>query len=380
MKRLIIAAAPLALLVACGLNGTDSNGEEQTTQTADNNLADAMASDDAAHALQGPDPRPVMQLQVVLDRLGFGPGVIDGQQNASTTSAIAGFQEASGLPITGELDTATESALAQYMRIPSTREVTIPADWAQTPYAPVPEGAEEQAQMTQMGYESIGERLAERFHTSVAALQALNAAPSAPAPSGAAPTGTAAPGTAAAAPVAFQPGQKILVPNIGNDAIERGAIDNADWQVTLASLGIGSSQPDAARIVVDKSEGWLKAYDAQDRLIAKYTVTTGSRHDPLPLGAWGIKGKAYNPPYSFDPALLRGVPDSAGKQQLPPGPNSPVGVVWIDLTKDHYGIHGTPSPETIGTAESNGCVRLTNWDAARLAEMVSGSTKVLFQA
>lgn len=106
---------------------------------------------------------------------------------------------------------------------------------------------------------------------------------------------------------------------------------------------------------------------------------TGSRHDPLPIGDWKVKGVAYNPPFAFDPELFWDVPDSADKQRLPPGPNGPVGVVWIDLDKEHYGIHGTPVPEAIGRSESHGCVRLTNWDAARLAMMVRPGTRVEFR-
>ncbi len=106
----------------------------------------------------------------------------------------------------------------------------------------------------------------------------------------------------------------------------------------------------------------------------------GSKHDPLPLGNWGITGVAKNPPFNYNPDLFWDAKKGDTKAKLPPGPNGPVGVVWIDLTKEHYGIHGTPAPETIGRAESHGCVRLTNWDAARLAQMVSASTKVVFQA
>jgi lipoprotein-anchoring transpeptidase ErfK/SrfK len=129
----------------------------------------------------------------------------------------------------------------------------------------------------------------------------------------------------------------------------------------LPGHGVGTNQPDVARIVVDESEGWLKAYDGDDRLVAMFTVTTGSQHDPLPIGDWQVKGVAYNPSFAFDPELFWDVPDSD------------------NLTKEHYGIHGTPVPEAIGRSESHGCVRLTNWDAARLALMVSGSTKVVFR-
>ncbi len=177
----------------------------------------------------------------------------------------------------------------------------------------------------------------------------------------------------------FRAGQKIRVPNIGADFIDAQADLDSDWRDTLRDLGVGSDQPQAARIVVDKSDSTLIAYDEAGKIIGAFTVTTGSEHDPLPLGDWKITGVAHNPPFSYDPSLFWDVPDSEEPQQLPPGPNGPVGVVWIDLSKEHYGIHGTPEPETIGRAQSHGCVRLTNWDAARLAQMVSQSTEVHFQ-
>jgi lipoprotein-anchoring transpeptidase ErfK/SrfK len=111
-----------------------------------------------------------------------------------------------------------------------------------------------------------------------------------------------------------------------------------------------------------------------------FTVTTGSQHDPLPLGTWGVTTISRNPHFNYNPDLFWDAEADDTKQRLPPGPNGPVGVVWIDLTKEHYGIHGTPEPQTIGRTQSHGCVRLTNWDAARLAQMVDTSTKVVFQA
>lgn len=358
----------LAVLAGCGLAGTDNQQGEATevVASAPANLADSMASDDAAGRRSGgADPHPVMQMQVVLERLGFGPGVIGDTISAATVNALKGFQEAHGLPVTGEVDAATAKALAQWSQIPSTRTVTIPQAWAQDSYAAMPAKAAEQAKLKHLGYESLEERLAERFHTSVDMLRALNAG---------------AADAANSAPVVLTPGQKIVVPNVGADRIESGAIKNQEWQASMASLGVGSAQPAAARILVDESAGWLKVYDKADRLVATFTVTTGSRHDPLPLGEWGVKGVSHNPPFAYDPDLFWDVSDSVADQQLPPGPNGPVGVVWIDLEKDHYGIHGTPHPETIGTAESHGCVRLTNWDAARLAEMIRGETKAVFQA
>jgi lipoprotein-anchoring transpeptidase ErfK/SrfK len=145
-------------------------------------------------------------------------------------------------------------------------------------------------------------------------------------------------------------------------------------------LGVGSAQPQAAKIVVSKSKGTLKAYDTAGKLVGMYTATMGSRHDPLPLGRWKVIGLARNPDFAFNPELFWDVPDGDAKQQLPPGPNGPVGVAWIDLDKEHYGIHGTPEPSMIGRAQSHGCVRLTNWDVARLAQMVKPGTQVLFES
>ncbi len=132
--------------------------------------------------------------------------------------------------------------------------------------------------------------------------------------------------------------------------------------------------------MVDKSDSTLRGYDPSGKLVTMFTVTSGSGHDPLPLGEWKIVGVSKNPPFHYNPDLFWDADANDEKATLPPGPNGPVGVVWIDLSKAHYGIHGTPEPQTIGRTQSHGCVRLTNWDAARLAQMVDGSTQVVFQA
>ena len=169
------------------------------------------------------------------------------------------------------------------------------------------------------------------------------------------------------------------MPNIGGDAIVAGTVSDAAWLNTLETLGVGSEQAKASKIVVSKSKGTLKAFDEAGKLIAVYTATMGSTHDPLPLGEWKIQGVSRNPKFHYNPSLFWDAKATAEKALLPAGPNGPVGVVWIDLSKPHYGIHGTPRPETIGRAESHGCVRLTNWDVARLAQMVSTKTQVLFE-
>jgi lipoprotein-anchoring transpeptidase ErfK/SrfK len=334
--------------------------------------------------------------------------VIDGKMGLSTKHALQGFQEAHGLAVTGMLDEATKQTLAQWNNIRATRVVRIPQDWAQASYRPVPSEPEQQAQMQTLGYESLDERLAERFHTTAAVLKQLNPggkplgvgaaalagggqataqgnakaatqATATPSPSSS-PTATPSPKSSDATTAAFTAGQLVRVPNIGADRIDPDKVQDKTWQSTLASLGVGTEQPHVAKVVVDKSDGSLKGYDSGGKLVAEFTVTTGSQHDPLPLGNWGITGIEHNPHFNYNPALFWDADASDTKQRLPPGPNGPVGVVWIDLTKPHYGIHGTPNPETIGRTESHGCVRLTNWDAARLAQMVDTSTKVVFQA
>ncbi len=156
-------------------------------------------------------------------------------------------------------------------------------------------------------------------------------------------------------------------------------IEHASSAATLASLAVAKDQPKADHIVVDKSEGLLKVYDAENRLIAQFPATTGSQHDPLPIGDWTVKGVSRNPDFHYNPDLFWDASAKDEKAVLKPGPNGPVGVVWIDLSKDHYGIHGTPEPQNIGRTQSHGCIRLTNWDAARLAQMVQSGMKAVFQ-
>lgn len=405
-KSALLLGLPVMLaLSACSGGEEEAPAPEATaTQQADQNYADTMRSNDrgdadtATQQIPDAEDRPTMQAQVILDRLGFSPGVIDGKTGISTENALSAFQEANELEVTGKLDTATKEAMTRWQDIAATRVVTIPEDFAVGRFEELPDDPAEQAKLTKMGYESLDEKLAERFHTTVETLKMLNP-DGKPATSEAAPTDGASPSSTASATASptpnpstsdsetgtpgpqstFAAGQQIRVPNIGADFIDASADVETDWRDTLRTLGVGTDQPEAAKIVADKSDSTLKAYDAEGKLIAAFTITSGSSHDPLPIGEWKITGVAHNPPFSYDPSLFWDVPDSEEPQQLPPGPNGPVGVVWIDLSKEHYGIHGTPSPETIGRAQSHGCVRLTNWDAARLAEMVSQSTQVVFE-
>ena len=423
---------PIAMLALAGCNNDGTSRETTAVEASaasdyetagSDNLADSMASNDARYTegsgsesrdpeldIEDPEDRPIMQAQVVLDRQGFGPGVVDGAMGMSTRNALEGWQEAKGLEVTGELDEATEQSLAEWDRIPATRVVRIPANWSEINYADMPESTADKAKMERLGYKSIDEKLAERFHTTVAVLKELNpdgrpagieassAPPSPSASSTASPTpSSSASASATPSPRAsssgdnfkptmneqrnayFTAGDLIRVPNIGADRIAPGSVDDSSWQTTLASLGVGTEQTEVDRIVVSKAGKTLRAFQG-DKLVALFTVSSGSAEFPLPIGEWDIVGEAYNPPYSYDPSVLSGGKEEGEEYTLPPGPNSPVGIVWIDLSKEHYGIHGTPDPETIGRAQSSGCVRLTNWDAARLAQMVNQETRVIFEA
>ena len=198
--------------------------------------------------------------------------------------------------------------------------------------------------------------LAERFHTTPETLAALNP-----------------PGAAIGA------GSVIQVPDVADiDAAKLGA-DERGWNATLATLAVAPDQPRAEKVVVSKSGGWLRAYDGSGKLLVQFPATMGSEHDPLPIGHWKILGVSKNPDFHYNPKLFWDVKDSEKEHLLKPGPNGPVGVVWLDLSKEHYGIHGTGEPSSIGNSESHGCVRLTNWDAARLAQMVKAGTQVVFQ-
>jgi lipoprotein-anchoring transpeptidase ErfK/SrfK len=392
MRPLPLVLPILFILAGCKVSTDDTpnhgSSEAASQQTQPTASADPLVAHDnvkAAQDIPDSEARPTMQAQVVLDRLGFTPGVVDGKEGLSTRNAISGFQEANDLAVSGKLDPATVAALAQYQGIPATRVVTIPDDFAAGPFLRIPKDPQEQAKLPVLGYETLDEKLAERFHTTVATLKLLNpggvpaGSPATPATSQSPMPSTSA--DPAALPVStFRAGQQIRVPNVGADAITAGSVTDKEWLATLTALGVSTEQPKVARIVVSKSKGTLKAYDEAGKLVAVYTATMGSVHDPLPLGDWGINGISRNSKFAYNPALFWDAKPGADKAMLPPGPNGPVGVVWIDLTKPHYGIHGTPNPETIGRAESHGCVRLTNWDAARLAQMVSTKTKVHFEA
>jgi len=298
----------------------------------------------------------VMEAQVMLDRAGFAPGVIDGRTGMSFAEAVKGFQTARDLPVTGKIDEATRAAL-MLGSIPATRLLRVDPTDARGPFTPdIPKDAAEQAKMDCLCYKNLLEKLSEKFHTTPQTIIKLND-PKMP----------------------LGAGTILRLPNVLPRTRAYGNV-KPDAAQMLSDLNVSGDLPKADKIVVDKSDGVLRLFDKEDRLIAQFPATMGSSHDPLPLGRWKVTTIAYNPPFHYQPDLFWDVADDKEPQRLPQGPNGPVGTVWIDLTKEHYGIHGTSAPETIQRAQSHGCVRLTNWDVARVSQMVEDNMEVIFQA
>ena len=350
------AISALLLITACQAP-TQDQAQEPPAQPSPNMRYGALTFTDIPEGGAPYAAPATMALEVALDRLGFSSGVIDGKPTQFDRGALRGFQTANGLDETGDLDASTKAALGKAIQIAPTRLVRVPAEFAKGPFAPdLPRSTAEQAGHERLDYRTLLEALAERFHTTPETLTALNPANA-----------------------KLGAGAVIRVPNIPDvDPADLGE-DERGWNRTLMTLGISPRQPSAERLVVDKSDAVLRAYDAGGRLLAQFPATMGSEHDPLPLGEWTVQGISRNPDFHYNPKLFWDVSDAQEDKLLKPGPNGPVGVVWLDLSKEHYGIHGTAEPASIGLSQSHGCVRLTNWDAARLAQMVRAGVVAVFQ-
>ena len=277
----------------------------------------------------------MMKVQVLLDRARFVPGVIDGYDGMNTRNAIAAFARESGLEANGgRLTREIWDKLTQDVGEEVAREYTISEEDVGGPFVEeIPEEMEKKAELDRLAYTGPEQLLAEKFHMHREFLRALNPG---------ADFGKA--------------GEVILVANPARPELKA----------------------EVTRIEVLKSEAAVRAYDGEGKLVAYYPASIGSDETPSPSGTRKVESVALEPKFYYDPEALsfKGGPDK--RLVLPPGPNNPVGLVWIDLDEPTYGIHGTPDPEQLGRDFSHGCVRMSNWDARDLAGVVKVGATVEF--
>lgn len=305
---------------------------------------EAINADPLAEEITAPEGPGVLRAQILLDRANFSVGVLDGQAGQNTQKAVYFFQSQHGITPTGRLDSATYAALvARVGNLDGAKQVTLTRDVVRGPFVKIPSSVYAQQSLDCMCYQTLLELLDERYHTVAEVLRQLN------------------PGVDW---TNVEAGTRIWVPNT-----EEFDAENPKR---------GSSGARVARIHVSKSGEYVHALAADGTILFHFPTTVGSEYDPSPSGQYKVTGVEWKPVFRYNPALYSDVPDSKPTAKLPSGPNSPVGIAWIALTKEHVGIHGTPRPDQLGITSSHGCVRLANWDVARLARNVRNGVTVSF--
>ena len=301
---------------------------KSTRATAPAIDAKAIEADDTPLLAPGSVGPAVVRAQIMLDRAWFSPGEIDGRYAENMRKAVIAFQEVKGLPTSGRVDAATWQALHDGQ--PVLRTYALTAEDVAGPFEPIPRDMMQRASLRFLPYSSPAEALGERFHVDPRLLQRLN------------------------------PGK----------SLEAG--------VELAAPNVEVAQPRqrAAILRIEKRAHVMRAIDAKGNVLATFPISLGSARDPLPPGRLVIRTEVKDPKFTYDPKLIRTSKPGERRVDIPPGPNSPVGVMWLGLSKPHYGIHGTPEPGRVGHEETSGCVHLTNWDALRVASLVAVGTPV----
>jgi lipoprotein-anchoring transpeptidase ErfK/SrfK len=343
--RVVLAWLPvLALLSACGDGSVTaeekaglSDGPAASAQVQPPVLKRSVVdqAEFSPDAVASQDRTPaVLRAQVLLDRARFSPGVIDGKPGENVRQAIAAFEEANGLPTDGQLDEAVFRRLTEIDSRPALKEYVIAPEDVAGPFVDrIPtDDLEAMSKLPALSYTGPAELLGEKFHMTPELIQALN------------------------------PGADLT---------------KAGTRIVVANTEAAKLEAPVQRIEVHKAERAVRAFSADGKLLAFYPATIGSDERPAPSGELKVLAVAPEPTYTFDPKRLT-YKGPKTKVTIPAGPNSPVGSVWIDLSEDTYGIHGSSEPKEIGKRFSHGCVRLTNWDAEALAAAVRPGARVSF--